>query len=69
MTVTRKAITTQEWSWTPMWRIKQIMFHVKHCETQGDRGDIVRKRVKLLQKAEKIGKTHEKRIKGAKTTV
>ena len=38
MTVARKAITTQEWSWAPMWRIKQIMFHVKHCETQGNLG-------------------------------
>ena len=38
MTVARKAITTQEWSWTPMWRIKQTMFHVKHCETQGNQG-------------------------------
>ena len=38
MAVARKAITTQEWFWTPMWRIKQTMFHVKHCETHGNCG-------------------------------
>lgn len=43
MTVAYKVITTQGWSWTPMWRIKQIMFHVKHCETHGNLGEYYEK--------------------------